>query len=71
MALAMAFALLPGAAMAGDAKVACTANTSGTVKYFGSEKKENYDVAVMLTGKNLKGLKVESVSVPLLPRSSM
>ena len=66
MALAMAFALLPGAAMAGDAKVACTANTSGTVKYFGSEKKENYDVAVMLTGKNLKGLKVESVSVPFM-----
>lgn len=66
MALAMTFALLPGAAMAGDAKVACTANTSGTVKYFGSEKKENYDVAVMLTGKNLKGLKVESVSVPFM-----
>ena len=66
MALAMAFALLPGAAMAGDGKVACTANTSGTVKYFGSEKKENYDVAVMLTGKNLKGLKVESVSVPFM-----
>lgn len=66
MALAMAFALLPGVAMAGDGKVACTANTSGTVKYFGSEKKENYDVAVMLTGKNLKGLKVESVSVPFM-----
>lgn len=65
-ALALALALLPGAAMAGDGKVACTANTSGTVKYFGSEKKENYDVAVMLTGKNLKGLKVESVSVPFM-----
>lgn len=65
-ALALAFALLPGAAMAGDGKVACTANTGGTVSYFGSEKKENYDVAVMLTGKNLKGLKVESVSVPFM-----
>ena len=61
---ALALALLPASAKADDGRVVCTANVSGQVSFIGTNKKENYDVAIRLTGSQLRGLKVESISVP-------
>ena len=61
--LAASLALMPEAVMAGTGKVAYTANMSGKVSDYGTGKKENYDVAVRLVGKDLKGLKIEDISV--------
>lgn len=63
--LAASLALMPEAVMAGTGKVAYTANMSGKVSDYGTGKKENYDVAVRLVGKDLKGLKIEDISVPV------
>ncbi len=60
----LAMALLPASAMADDGRVTYTANVSGDVSFLGTSKKENYDVAVRLIGKDLRGLKIESISVP-------
>lgn len=50
---------------ADDGLIKYSANT-GTkeVKYFGSMKKESYDVAMLLTDKQAKGKKIESIKVP-------
>lgn len=63
--LAALFVMMPEAVMAGTGKVKYTANMSGQVSYYGTAKKENYDVAVRLAGRDLKGLTVEKVSVPV------
>ena len=66
--LAALFVMMPEAVMAGTGKVKYTANMSGQVSYYGTAKKENYDVAVRLAGRDLKGLTVEKVSVPVPSR---
>lgn len=63
----LATALVGGAdaAYADDGKIVFSGNTGkGTLVYYGSKKKESYDVAVMLADKNLKGKKIEAVRAP-------
>ena len=52
-------------ASAGDGKIVFSGNTgAGTVKYLGTQKKETYDVAVVLADKGLKGKKIEAIRAP-------
>lgn len=63
--MAAAFAGYTFNGYADDGLIKYSANT-GTkeVKYFGSMKKEAYDVAMLLTDKQAKGKKIESIKVP-------
>lgn len=50
---------------ADNGKIVFTGNMSNSeLQYFGTQKKENYDVAVMLADKNLKGKKIEAIRAP-------
>lgn len=65
MLLAAAFSGYTVSASAGDGKIVFSGNTgTGTVQYFGTQKKENYDVAVILADKGLKGKKIEAIRAP-------
>lgn len=65
MLLAATFTGYTVVASADNGKIVFSGNTgAGTVKYFGTQKKENYDVAVMLAGKNLKGKRIEAIRAP-------
>lgn len=63
--IAAAFAGYTFNSYADNGLIKYSANT-GTkeVKYFGSMKKESYDVAMLLTDKQAKGKKIESIKVP-------
>lgn len=63
--MAAAFAGYTFNGYANDGLVTYSANT-GTkkVKYFGTEKKESFDVAMLLADKYAKGKKIESIKVP-------
>lgn len=63
--IAAAFAGYTFNSYADNGLITYSANT-GTkkVKYFGSMKKESYDVAMLLTDKQAKGKKIESIKVP-------
>lgn len=65
MLLAATFSGYTITASADNGKVVFSGNTgAGTVKYFGTKKKESYDVAVILADKSLKGKKIESIRAP-------
>ena len=65
MLLFAALAGFSSSAYADDGKIVFSGNMgTSQLQYFGTQKKENYDVAVMLADKNLKGKKIESIRAP-------
>lgn len=52
-------------AYADNGTIIYSGNTGkGSVSYFGTSKKESYDVAILLADKNLKGKTIQSIRVP-------
>ena len=57
-------ALIMAAAFAGYSSDSYADNGTKEVKYFGTNKKESFDVAMLLADKYAKGKKIETIKVP-------
>ena len=66
VALAAALTGFSAPAAADNGKIVFSGNRGDAsgVKYFGTQKKENYDVAVILADRNLKGKKISAIRAP-------
>lgn len=65
VALTAALAGFSTPAAADNGKIVFSGNTgSQKIQYYGTQKKENYDVAVLLADKNLKGKKISAIRAP-------
>lgn len=65
VALTAVLAGFSAPAAADNGKIVFSGNTgSQKIDYYGTQKKENYDVAVMLADKSLKGKKIASIRAP-------
>ncbi len=72
VAALFALAMSPNCAVAGNGDIVFSRDTgAGKITTFGSKKTETYDVAVMLTGHNLRGKTVKQFTVPFASKDDV